>query len=323
MEDVSKFRRFVITGAAGLAVLIVGLVWDAVLHARAPDLAANEGVFTLSNPGHLLAFAGLAATGIGLAGALFALLPARTASARGGRVVAVVAAGALVVGASGTAVWAMTSGHDHRDEAAEHEHDRDEQEPATEDAETTSDDDHGLAEHDSTGGREPTAEDEANADAFYDAVAAGTERYQDINVAIADGYVESANGNDGPIRHYMQRGGDPERDEAVDPENPSGLVYYVDENQTTLIGAVWVSRAEEPEQPGGPLTVWHDHSPMGCPEAHPDCPAADGIDDGEIPPRMLHVWLFEGADTFAHDFPGAIQGVGEDHQRGDPLPFDV
>ncbi|MGQ0804707.1 MAG: hypothetical protein ACT4PI_12705 [Actinomycetota bacterium] len=243
---------------------------------------------------------------------------------KGRRMFAIAAAVAALVLAGGVAGWAITASpagdHDH----SEHEHAEEggdsgdgggEAEPAH--------DDHGLAEHDSTGGREPTAEDEANADAFYDAVAAGTERYQDVNVAVADGYVESANGNDGPIKHYMQRGGDPERDEAVDPENPSGLVYYVDENQTTLIGAVWVSRAEEPEQPGGPLTVWHDHSPMGCPEAHPDCPAADGIDDGEIPPRMLHVWLFEGADTFAHDFPGAIQGVGEDHQRGDPLPFDV
>ena len=248
------------------------------------------------------------------------------------RMLATAAAALALVLAGGVTGWAMTddskvggdtpAGDDH----SEHERaDEDRDPPEGEGGEAH--DDHGLAEHDSTGGREPTAEDEANADAFYDEVAAGTERYQDVDVAVADGYVEtSANGGDGPIKHYMQRGGNPDRDEALDAESPSGLVYYVDENQTTLIGVVFVSRAEEPPQPGGPLTVWHDHSPMGCPEAHPDCPAADGIDDGEIPPRMMHVWLFEGADTFAHDFPGAIQGIGADggegHQRGDPLPFD-
>jgi hypothetical protein len=182
--------------------------------------------------------------------------------------------------------------------------------------------DHGVAVHDSTGGREPTAEDEANADAFYDAVTAGTERYQDIDVATASGYAETSAkvGGDGPIKHYMRRGGGGAAE--LDAEWPQGLVYYVDDDQATLIGAVFTSRDEEPEQPGGPLTVWHDHSPMGCPETRPDCPAADGIDEGENPPKMLHVWLFDGADRFAHGFPEAISESGV-RQKGDPLPFDV
>jgi hypothetical protein len=162
----------------------------------------------------------------------------------------------------------------------------------------------------------------AIADAFYDAVTAGTERYQDIDVATASGYAETTAkvGGDGPIKHYMRRGGGGAAE--LDPERPQGLVYYVDDDQATLIGAVFTSRDEEPEQPAGPLTVWHDHSPMGCPETRPDCPAADGIDEGENPPKMLHVWLFDGADRFAHGFPEAISASGV-RQKGDPLPFDV
>ena len=38
----------------GIFTLIVGLGLDAILHRRDATLAAREGIFTLSNPGHLL-----------------------------------------------------------------------------------------------------------------------------------------------------------------------------------------------------------------------------------------------------------------------------
>src|SRR5215207_8746764 len=109
----SRLLRMVLVGAGGLVLLVVGLAWDAVLHARDPGLAAEEGVFALSNPGHLLAGVGIALVAVGLAGALATLV----LDARGDRPLSTPArvglAGAavtLALVAGGTGVWAASAG---------------------------------------------------------------------------------------------------------------------------------------------------------------------------------------------------------------------
>jgi hypothetical protein len=50
---------------AGVSAAAGGLSWDAVLHAHDPLLAQHEGVFTASNPAHLLIAGGLLAALVG------------------------------------------------------------------------------------------------------------------------------------------------------------------------------------------------------------------------------------------------------------------
>lgn len=104
-------------GVVGVVAQVTGLAVDATMHAHDPSLAAREGVFTLTNPGHLLLAVGLAITGVSLIGALTAHL------ARGGHrrrrllatgalasaVVVVLAIGAVGVGADAQ----HSAPHDH------------------------------------------------------------------------------------------------------------------------------------------------------------------------------------------------------------------
>ena len=43
MRRISRMAAFLTLGLAGVAALLGGLSWDAVLHARDLDLAAHEG----------------------------------------------------------------------------------------------------------------------------------------------------------------------------------------------------------------------------------------------------------------------------------------
>ena len=79
------FRTFLYGALAGIAAIAGGLLVDARLHAADHTLAAREGVFTLSNPGHLLLAIGIAVVTLAVGGlvVLTHVRPARVVAPKG------------------------------------------------------------------------------------------------------------------------------------------------------------------------------------------------------------------------------------------------
>lgn len=75
-ELARRLLRFLGVAAGGVAVTLTGLAWDATLHARDHALAAREGVFTLTNPSHLLFLAGICLVAMGISGSIAVLFSA-------------------------------------------------------------------------------------------------------------------------------------------------------------------------------------------------------------------------------------------------------
>src|SRR6266852_4670050 len=102
-----KLAVFLTTGVAGVVALLSGLALDAYLHAKDPTLAHREGIFTLSNPGHVLLGAGIALVVVGLIGASYTSLPFGTWTRR----VFLIGSLALIVLSSDFAGWAASVEH--------------------------------------------------------------------------------------------------------------------------------------------------------------------------------------------------------------------
>jgi hypothetical protein len=116
--------------AAALAVVgvllqLVGMSWDALMHAADPGLAAREGIFTLGNPSHALIAGGLAITVSAVAGLLgqMAISSGGSAAWRGVAVggVAVLAVGFGSVTTLGLVTGAGFGGHSHGGKADHHD----------------------------------------------------------------------------------------------------------------------------------------------------------------------------------------------------------
>lgn len=115
----TKIIVSLLAGVTGIAALLAGLGVDAWLHAQDETLAAREGIFTLTNPGHLLLGGGLALTCAGILMALYFAWGMSQAGAilgrRWVRVIGLQAVGAAAVGATVFAVAVSAAGHDHAD----------------------------------------------------------------------------------------------------------------------------------------------------------------------------------------------------------------
>ncbi|HEV3463647.1 MAG TPA: hypothetical protein VG846_06660, partial [Actinomycetota bacterium] len=270
-SSASRLLRMVLVGAGGLVLLVIGLAWDAVLHARDPGLAASEGVFALSNPGHVLAGIGIALVAVGLAGALAILVlesrgrrPGST-PARPGLAGAVLA---LVLVAGGTGVWAAgAGGHDHDPAAATdpaaHVHDA----GAAGTAGAANGPEMGEHTHGPNLPEVAAATDDqrAEAEALWKASMAIAEQWRDPDAAAAAGFRfrnKTDAGQERRVRFLHVPNPAWRADGRVlDPARPETLVYRNGPgDRLTLVGVMYTApRGASGPAVGGPITRWHDH----------------------------------------------------------------
>lgn len=296
---------FLVLAGAGVSATVAGLVWDAVLHARSPDLAHHEGVLTLSNPAHLTLFVGLAAAVVGLAGAGWTALgrgPLRTAFA----IVTVV----VLTAAAGTLVWAArkdaandraagaAAGASGASAVAGHQHAAAVPDPA-------------AHTHDASECR-PSAAQQAAADKLIADTRAATARFSILAAATAAGYRPVTPPGLAVVHYvdpvYMDDGHE------LDPTRPESLVYVNTTHGPVLAGAMYIANQDDsnPPQVGGCLTQWHTHLDLCFSMATQQVVDSTGADGtcpaGEVhyvPPPMLHVWLVDvPGGPFAHDVDG-------------------
>jgi hypothetical protein len=309
----------------GVGILVSGFGIDAYLHADDPNLAAEEGVFTLSNPGHLLVAIGLCTTLLGAALGPYSrwVLPGKSPMLA--MFVPAVAVGAAL--AASTAFSLELNDLSHEGDSHSHtavageahtEAEMDDVtgshiDPAT-GATAESDAGHHSLEnvlpiHRGTvalveaTARMPEdtavvkAENLAFAEKFLADARAATEKYRDVSVAMADGYFQIT--PDLPLigAHFFHEGYD-----GLDPAKPANLLYTDDGNGGWRLAGMsyqvpkTLGDDTPPVSGFGGLAQWHYHFNLcflggGQVVTAPNedsCPGAFVPETG----WLLHVWAW-------------------------------
>jgi hypothetical protein len=281
-----KLAVFLAIGVVGVAALLSGLALDAYLHAHDPTLAHREGIFSLSNPGHVLLGLGIAFVVVGLVGASYTSMPFGTWTRRA----FLVGALALIVLSSDAAGWAasvqLTTSNGTAAAATDHNHVA---VPATA----------------VTGAQLEAALQ------LIDATKAAVAKYTDRRVAVRAGY-KPMEAEGLQIMHYVNQAYFIEAD-ILRPDHVQSLIYFNAKHGPVLIGAMYImpNLATPGPEIGGSLTVWHHHDQLCIDKstgvivafAH-DASLNSNDKSGTCPrgssngstPEMLHVWLIPNPD---------------------------
>ena len=311
---ISKTAAFLLAGLAGVAALLLGQAWDFYLHAADPTLAHREGIFAVTNPGHVLLGIGLPLVVVGVLGAAYTHFPLGPWGRRG--FLATFAALILVSGA--VAGWAASVELSNRQQlvsiasqqAASLSHHQ---------AATT------LPNTAPTVVPVTAAQLEAAARLLRDTLAA-VAKYRDQRVAVAAGY-QPMEPPDQEIVHFVNRAYFTNAD-VLKPQHVQSLIYYNGAKGPILIGAMYIMpRAGMPgPEIGGSLTSWHNHENL-CFDNQTNMPVAfvgDAFFDNnsgwsrscpkgsskQDTPEMLHVWVIDNpAGPFDSDMNPADIGT--------------
>ena len=296
-------------GAAvtGVILQMAGLAIDALVHSRHPHLALEESLFTLRNPGHAVFALGLvlATVGVGIL-----LLTDRGPLMRRSLLLRTVPM--LVVGALGLATAFIALGT---------VPDVEQRDPAGVNAEQLG---HAAPvgavapSHASTGASAPPGSPSPQENSRHEhgpevnisqadiaklheqlqLARQATEKYRDINVARAEGYVQTTQDLPRLGAHFVK----PSLvDDVFDPAQPESLLYTRRLSGTwELVGVMYLTPPgpNPPEGFAGPLDVWHYHTNLcfvgrvvvGRTSAE-DCAARGGRFRARTG-WMLHVWLY-------------------------------